>query len=89
GFLDDSLALEFTLRARGRQGDLLRHLGLLEPAVDDLGYAVCRLPLRVAGTPARPDCAELAERLTALATGKPGMVDKAGELLQRIIGAPK
>lgn len=89
GLLDDSLALEFSLRARGRQGDLLRHLGLLEPAVDDLGYASCRLPLRVAGTPARPDCGELAERLTALAAGKPGMADKAGDLLQRIIGAPK
>ena len=88
-FLDDSLAPEFSLRARGRQGDLLRHLGLLDTAVDDLGYAGCRLPLRVAGTPARPDCAELAERLTELATGKPGMVDKAGEILQRIIGAPK
>ena len=89
GFLDDSLALEFSLRARGRQGDLLRHLGLLDPAVDDLGYASCRLPVRVAGTPARPDCAELAARLTAVASGKPGMADKAGELLQRIIGAPK
>ena len=88
-FLDDSLALEFSLRARGRQGDLLRHLGLLDPAVDDLGYASCRLPLRVAGTPARPDCGELAERLAALAAGKPGVADKAGELLQRIIGAPK
>ncbi|MEY4004041.1 MAG: hypothetical protein RLZZ221_137, partial [Verrucomicrobiota bacterium] len=81
--------LEFSLRARGRQGDLLRHLGLLDSAVDDLGYASCRLPLRVAGTPARPDCGEMAERLAALAAGKPGMADKAGELLQRIIGAPK
>lgn len=89
GMLDGSLALEFSLRARGRQGDLLRHLGLLDPAMDDLGYAACRLPLRVTGTPARPDCGELAERLAALAAGKPGMAEKAGEFLQRIIGVSK
>ena len=87
--LGDSLALEFSLRARGRQGDLLRHLGLLESSVDDLGYAACRIPLRVAGTPARPECGELAARLTALAAEKSGVADKAGELLNRILGAPK
>jgi hypothetical protein len=89
GLFGDSLALELGLRARGRQGDLLRHLGLLEPVVDDLGYASCRLPLRVAGTPARPDCGELAARLTVLAAEKSGVADKAGELLHRIIGSPK
>ena len=89
GLLGDSLALEFSLRARGRQGDLLRHLGVLDPAVDELGYATCRLPLRVAGTPARPDCGELTARLTALVAEKSGVADKAGELLNRIIGTPK
>lgn len=89
GVLDDSLAVELSLRARGRQGDLLRHLGLLGVDVDDLGYAACRLPLRIAGTPARPDCAELADRLAALAAGKAGVTEKAGDLLQRLSGAPK
>lgn len=89
GVLDDSVAVELSLRARGRQGDLLRYLGLLDPVVDDLGYAACRLPLRIAGTPARPDCTDLTERLAGLAAGKTGVTEKAGELLQRIIGAPK
>lgn len=89
GVLDDSLAVELSLRARGRQGDLLRYLGLLDPVVDDLGYAACRLPLRIAGTPARPDCTDLTERLVGLAAGKAGVTEKAGEFLQRIIGAPK
>ena len=89
GVLDDSLAFELSLRARGRQGDLLRHLGLLDGDVDDLGYGTCRLPLRIAGTPAQPDCAELTARLARLAAGRPGVSEKAGDFLQRIIGAPK
>lgn len=84
--VDDELAMEFTLRARGRQGDLLKYLGALEPQTDDLGYAACTLPLKVGGTLGRPDTTELNGKLASLALEKTGVGDKASELLNRIRG---
>jgi hypothetical protein len=84
--LDDSLAMEFTLRARGRQGELLKYLGALEPQTDDLGYATCSVPLKVGGTLGKPDTSELNSKLTALAIEKSGFGDKAAELLNKIRG---
>lgn len=84
--LEDSLAMEFTLRARGRQGELLKYLGALEPQTDDLGYATCTVPLRVAGTLGQPDTSELNTKLTALAIEKSGFGDKAAELLNKLRG---
>lgn len=81
--LDDSLAMEFQLRARGRQGDLLKYLGMIEPQVDNLGYAACTLPLKVGGTLRAPDTSELNQRLVALALEKSGVGEKANELLQK------
>src|SRR6185369_2615485 len=57
--LDESLAMEFKLRARGHTGDLLKYLGKLETQPDELGYAACTLPLKVAGTIGKPDTSEL------------------------------
>jgi hypothetical protein len=85
--LDDSLAMEYTLRARGRQGELLRYLGALDAHTDDLGYAACTVPLKVAGTLGKPDTSELNTKLTALAIEKSGFGDKAAEFLARIRGA--
>ena len=85
--LDDALAMEFTLRARGRQGELLKYLGALEPQTDDLGYAACTVPLKVAGTLGKPDTSEINTKLTALAIEKSGFGDKAAEFLNRIRGA--
>jgi hypothetical protein len=87
--LEDSLAMEFRLRARGRQGELLKYLGLLEPMADDLGYAACPLPIRVGGTIGQPDASDLNSRLAALALEKSGVTEKAGELINRIIGGGK
>jgi hypothetical protein len=84
--LDDSLAMEFTLRARGRQGELLKYLGALEPQTDDLGYATCTVPLKVGGTLGKPDTSELNSKLAALALEKSGFGDKAAELLSKIRG---
>jgi hypothetical protein len=84
--LDDALAMEFTLRARGRQGELLKYLGALEPETDDLGYATCSLPLKIGGTIGKPDTSELNSKLTALAIEKSGFGDKAAEFLNKIRG---
>jgi hypothetical protein len=84
--LEDSLAMEFTLRARGRQGELLKYLGALEAQTDDLGYATCTVPLRVAGTLGQPDPSEVNSKLTALAIEKSGFGDKAAELLGKLRG---
>jgi hypothetical protein len=84
--LEDSLAMEFTLRARGRQGELLKYLGALEPQTDELGYAACTVPLRVEGSLGRPDTSELNHKLAALAIEKSGFGDKAAELLNKIRG---
>ncbi|MGH7946164.1 MAG: hypothetical protein ACREF9_14295, partial [Opitutaceae bacterium] len=84
--LEDSLAMEFTLRARGRQGELLKYLGALEPQKDDLGYATCTVPLKIGGTLGKPDTSELNSKLTALAIEKSGFGDKAAEFLNKIRG---
>jgi hypothetical protein len=86
---DDSLAMEFKLRARGRQAELLRYLGVLDSVTDELGYAACSLPLRLGGTMARPDASDLSTRLAALAIEKSGVTEKASELFNRIIGGGK
>jgi hypothetical protein len=86
---DDSLAMEFKLRARGRQAELLRYLGVLDSVADELGYAACSLPLRLGGTLAQPDASDLSTRLAALAIEKSGVTEKASELFNRIIGGGK
>lgn len=86
---DDVLALEFVLKARGRQGDLLRYLGLLEAQGDDLGYAACTVPVKIGGTLGRPDATEFSQQITALALEKSGLSDKASELLGRFRGNGK
>jgi hypothetical protein len=84
--LEDSLAMEFKLRARGRQGDLLKYLGVLDAHPDDLGYATCTVPLTVGGTLGHPETKELNGRLTALALEKSGVTEKASELLNKVFG---
>lgn len=86
---EDALTMEFKLRARGRQGDLLRHLGVLDSVSDELGYAASSLPLRIGGTVGRPDASDVSTRLAALALEKAGVADKAGEFFNKIIGAGK
>jgi hypothetical protein len=81
---DDRLTMEYQLRARGRQADLLRYLGVLEAQTDDLGYAACPLLIRVGGTIQNPDTSDLNARLTALAFEKSGLTDKAAELLSKL-----
>lgn len=87
--VDDALALEFILKARGRQGDLLRYLGLLDAQIDDLGYAACTVPVKIGGTVGRPDATEFSHQITALALEKSGLSEKAADLLARIRGNGK
>jgi hypothetical protein len=84
--LEDSLAMEFTLRARGRQGELLKYLGALEPQTDDLGYATCSVPLKIGGTLGNPDPSEVNSKFTALAIERSGFGDKAAELFNKLRG---
>lgn len=79
--LEDALTMEFKLRARGHQGDLLKYLGLLETQADDLGYASSTLPLKVSGTLGKPDTTELNAQLAALALEKTGVTDMFKNLM--------
>ena len=87
--LDEPLTMDFKLHARGRQGELLKFLGVLESQVDDLGYAECSVPMRVAGTLGTPDPAELNTKLAALALEKSGLADRAAEIFNKLRGAGK
>lgn len=87
--IDESLVMEYSLRARGRQAELLKFLGVMDAHPDDLGYAACTVPLRVAGTLGKPDPGELNTKLAALALEKPGLTDKAADFLNKLRGAGK
>ncbi len=87
--IDDTLTMDFKLRGRGRQAELLKYLGVLETQADDLGYAGCSVPLRVTGTFGQSDPAELNTKLAALALEKGGLVDRAAELFNKLRGAGK
>ena len=89
GLLEQSLTMEFRLRARGRTADLLKYLGKLDVTTDELGYAPCTLPLNVTGTLARPDTTELNQAMAALALEKSGVTDRASELFNKLIGGGK
>ena len=84
--LDETLAMEFKLRARGHTGDLLKYLGKLDAQADELGYSACTLPLKVGGTIGKPDTSELSNALASLALEKSGMKDKASDLLNKLFG---
>ncbi len=86
---EGALAMEYRLRVRGRQGELLRFLGAVDATADDLGYAACTLPIRVRGTWGRPDASDLNVRLQALALEKGGVAERASELFNRLIGGGK
>ncbi len=83
---DDSLAMEFKLRVRGRQGELLKYLGALDPKPDSFGYLASTFPLRIAGTIGRPDASDLNGRLSALAFEKAGVTEKAADLFNKVFG---
>lgn len=74
---EDELEMEFQLRARGRQRDLLGYLGALDPQPDDLGYAATTLPLKIGGTVGHIDATEFSNRLVTLALEKSGFLDRA------------
>ena len=83
--LEEALAMEFKLRARGHTADLLKFLGKLDATPDDLGYSACTLPLKVGGTLGKPDTSELNNAIASLALEKSGMTDKALDLLNKLI----
>jgi hypothetical protein len=77
--LEDTLAMEFKLRARGHYAELLKYVGALEPQADELGYAACNLPLKIGGTLGQPDAGELSTKVASLALKKTGLTEKAME----------
>jgi hypothetical protein len=80
GVLGDALAMDFTLRARGRTADALKYLGLLEAKPDQLGYFTSTLPLKIKGTIASPDASEPTNYLTNL------VIEKSSGLLNKLLG---
>ncbi len=59
-------------------------MGVLGEPTDELGYAACTLPLKVAGTLGKPDTSELNDQLAAIALEKSGVGDRAMELFNRL-----
>lgn len=86
---EDSLAMEFRLRSRGRLETALKYLGAVEARPDDLGYTTCLIPLRIGGTIAKPDATESSKILAALLVEKSGVSEKAGELIDKLFGRTK
>jgi hypothetical protein len=82
----ENVNLELRLRARGRPAELMKYLGILEPRVDDLGYAGCTIPARVEGPLNRLDSPQLSNRLVALAVEKTGLTEKAVDWINRLRG---
>lgn len=82
GLLEQALSLNLQMKVRGKIGAAFKYLGLLDEQADDLGYAVCKLPLHVRGTLAQPDTSELQQALKNLALERSG----ANDFLNRILG---
>jgi hypothetical protein len=81
--LTQPLAMDFKLRARGHEADLLKKVGALDPKKpDDLGYLACTLPIHIAGTLAKPDHGQFDAALAKLAIERSG----AGDLLDKLLG---
>lgn len=81
--INQPLAMDFRLRARGHLAEALKVAGLLNSKKpDDLGYFPCTLPIQVAGTIAHPDLSDFQARLEKVAMERSG----ADELLGRILG---
>lgn len=85
-FLDDQLAMEFKLRARGHAGEVLKFLGTLDQTADELGYFGSNLPLKIRGTLGRPDTTELNQRLASIALERSGVTEKAADLFNKLLG---
>lgn len=84
--LDQTLLMQYELRARGRAAELLKYLGALDAQADDLGYSSCTLPLLVRGSLAQLDTTELNAKLASLAVEKGGVGDRASEFFNRLMG---
>jgi len=81
--VNQPLAMDFRLRARGHLAEALKVAGLLNSKKpDDLGYFPCTLPIQVTGTIAHPDVSDFQAKLEKVAMERSG----ADELLGRILG---
>lgn len=83
---DQTLLMQYELRARGRAAELLKYLGALDAQADDLGYSSCTLPLTVRGSLSQFDTSELNAKLASLAVEKGGVGDRASEFFNRLMG---
>lgn len=81
--LNQPMAMDFRLRARGHLAEALKVAGILNAKKpDDLGYLPCTLPIQIGGSIAHPDTTQFEASLQKIAIDRSG----AGELLNRIIG---
>jgi len=81
--INQPLAMDFRLRARGHLAEALKVAGLLNSKKpDDLGYFPCTLPVQIMGTIAHPDVSDFQAKLEKIAMERSG----ADELLGRILG---
>ena len=81
-FFQQPLNLALEMKVRGKTGAAFGYLGVLADEKDDLGYAVCALPLKIEGSLARPDTSKLQTAFRKLAMDRTG----ADDLLQRLLG---
>jgi hypothetical protein len=80
--LQQGLNLSLVLGARGKLGDSLKKIKMLEAKTDTLGYAAFTVPINVKGTAEKPDNSELATALLKAviesSTGGSGLLDIFG-----------
>lgn len=84
--LDETVALEFRLSARGHVADLLKSVGVLDAKPDELGYTACPAQLKIGGTLSSPDAGELNRVLANLAIDRSGVTEKAADLWNKLMG---
>jgi hypothetical protein len=73
--LKSVLALSFQLGARGKLGERMKSISLLDAKTDALGYAAFTVPLKIGGTLENPDTGELQKALLNAALEKSGLLN--------------
>lgn len=73
--LKSVIALSFQLGARGKLGERIKSIGLLDAKTDPLGYAAFNVPLKIGGTLENPDTGELQRALLNAALEKSSLLN--------------
>lgn len=74
--LQSAMALSLQLGARGKLGEKMKRVNLLEATTDALGYTMCNVPLKIGGTLENPDASDWRKALLHAALEKSGLFNE-------------